>query len=121
MVFFCVFFTFRINILILNRLYDIIVLMNAKRGAPMIKEVFFQNKHFKDLNPLVVGYEQCSPGYSCGPEIRHNYWIQYVISGCCVFELESKKYNLKSNQAFIIPPSKKVFFRADDKTPWAYT
>lgn len=75
----------------------------------MIQEVFFQDKHFKDLNPLSVGYERCASGYSCGPEIRHNYWIQYIVSGCGIYETESKTYNLKSGQAFIIPPSKKAF------------
>lgn len=87
----------------------------------MIQEVFFQDKHFKDLNPLSTGYERCAAGYSCGPEIRHNYWIQYIVSGCGTYEMESKCYNLKSGQAFIIPPSKKCFFRADDEHPWEYT
>lgn len=87
----------------------------------MIKEVFFQNKHFKDLNPLGVGYESCTPGYSCGPETRHNYWIHYVVSGCGIFKSDTKKYNLKGGQAFIISPGKKCFFKADDENPWEYT
>ena len=35
-----------------------------------IDECFFENKHFKDLNPKGVGYELCTPGHSCGPEQR---------------------------------------------------
>lgn len=87
----------------------------------MIKEVFFQNKNFKDLNPLGVGCERCPAGYSCGPEVRHNYWIHYIISGRGIYETESKTYNLTGGQAFIIPQGKKIFFRADDEQPWEYT
>ena len=86
-----------------------------------MEECFFENKHFKDLNPRGVGFEQCSPGHSCGPETRDHFLLHYVISGEGFLRINHKTYRISGNNLFIIPPDTLFYFQADTENPWKYT
>ena len=78
------------------------------------------NRHFKELNPLVAGWQECSEGYSFGPAIREYYVIHYVLSGKGVFKNRKGIYSLEAGQYFIIRPGELTFYKADKKNPWHY-
>lgn len=86
-----------------------------------MEECFFENKHFKDLNPRGVGYERCAPGHSCGPETRDHFLLHYIVSGEGFLRIEHKTYRIEANNLFIIPPDTLFYFQADSDNPWEYT
>ena len=86
-----------------------------------IDECFFENKHFKDLNPRGVGYEQCAPGHSCGPEQRSSWVIHYIISGQGFLRINHKTYTITKNNMFIIPKNTLFYYQTDTEDPWEYT
>ena len=85
-----------------------------------MKEIFFANKHFHDLNPIVVGCQKCEPLFFRGMKELDYYIIHYVLSGTGSFVLDGKFYKVRENQAFIIPPHTNFFYQADEFTPWEY-
>lgn len=87
----------------------------------MIKvDVPLHNKNFKELNPIVCGYEQCEKGHSFGPHSREYYLLHYIVSGNGVLENDRGKYNIEKNQIFVIRPGEITTYYASKKTPWSY-
>jgi len=76
--------------------------------------------NFKDINPVICGYQKCEKGHSCGPAVREHYLMHYVISGKGIFEREGKEYHIKSGQIFLIRPFEITIYKADMKDPWTY-
>ncbi|MBQ2967072.1 MAG: AraC family transcriptional regulator [Clostridia bacterium] len=79
-----------------------------------------QNKHFKDLNPLVFGEHICPPGHSSNGESPSYLLIHYVISGKGTLFAGDKTYEISAGQAFIKRPHEDVIYTADEKNPWHY-
>lgn len=86
----------------------------------MIYESAIENKHYKDLNPLCAGYEECEMGHAFGPSIRQYYLIHYVASGRGTFEKNGTAYPLEPGDIFIIKPGELTLYTADMKYPWTY-
>ena len=78
------------------------------------------NRGFRELNPLLCGFEDCKSGYSFGPYIREYYLIHYVRSGKGVFCNRSGRYEVKAGQIFIIYPDQLTTYTADKQDPWSY-
>ncbi len=78
------------------------------------------NKHFRELNPLVAGWQNCSPGYSYGPFIRDFYVIHYILSGKGKFKNSNGTFALGAGEYFIIRADELTFYQADEKDPWSY-
>lgn len=78
------------------------------------------NRHFKELNPLVAGWQECDFSYSFGPAIREFYVIHYIVSGKGSFKNKNGHYSLEPGQYFIIRPGELTFYEADSKNPWHY-
>lgn len=78
------------------------------------------NRSYKDINPLVCGWQSCPSGHEFGPAIRTYYLLHYVLSGKGVFQDKSGSYTVKEGQLFIINPFETTFYKADDKDPWSY-
>ena len=70
--------------------------------------------------PLYYGHENCKPGHYNGPDMRANYLIHYVVSGCGVFQTNGKEYTVNPGEIFVISPGEESFYRADLKNPWSY-
>ena len=79
-----------------------------------------RDEHRLQFCPLYYGHENCKPGHFDGPDIRANYLIHYVVSGCGVFRTNGKEYTVNPGEIFIISPGKEVFYQADIKNPWTY-
>ena len=71
----------------------------------MHKDIIFSNSGFKDLNPLLCGYESCTEGYSFGPDSREYFLIHYIVSGKGTFRSKKRTYSLAEGNIFIIKPS----------------
>lgn len=83
-------------------------------------EFALNNRNFKDLNPVIFGYQDCEPGHSFGPSIRAYYLIHYVVSGKGKLEAGGKIFCVGENQAFLIKPGETTRYEADKKEPWRY-
>lgn len=85
----------------------------------MMREIII-NENYPGLNPVICGYDQCSPASSFGPHIR-SYWLfHYVLSGCGTFRREGKTHHIATDDIFVIPPYVETFYQADKNNPWQY-
>lgn len=78
------------------------------------------NKCFKDINPLICGWETCDKGHFFGPASREYYLIHFIISGSGIFERAGKRYTLSKDSLFLISPYELTFYKADNENPWEY-
>ncbi|MBO5454324.1 MAG: AraC family transcriptional regulator [Clostridia bacterium] len=86
-----------------------------------MQEAFiFEDRKFKDINPIHVGHEACAPKHSFGPAIRINYLIHYVLSGEGVLYAPNGEFKVKEGQLFLIKPGEINTYTADEKKPWDY-
>jgi AraC-like DNA-binding protein len=67
-----------------------------------------------------TGYQQCSGGYTRGPEIRDFYLIHFVISGKGTYSLNGKRFAVHTGDAFLIYPNMPINYRADQYDPWEF-
>ncbi len=83
-------------------------------------DYILSNRHFEDLNPILFGEEECSPGHKFGPAIRKYYLIHFVVSGCGTFVYKGKPYAVRQGEAFIAPMGEVMLYYADTLDPWHY-
>ena len=84
------------------------------------REIAINRSNLQDVNPLLVGEEQCRPGHTFGPAIRKYYLLHFVLSGRGTFHTENSTYQIHQNQAFLIRPQEITTYSADEKEPWRY-
>ena len=87
----------------------------------MINVISVNRQNLTDLNVLQCGSEMCSPGHFFGPAVRDYYLIHYIKSGCGVFQVHDKTYNLSKGQGFLIKPGILSYYRACVNDPWYYS
>ena len=63
------------------------------------------NRNYQDVNPLLVGSEDCAPSHSYGPTIRTYYLIHYIVSGKGQFLIEDQVFSVGVNNLVIINPN----------------
>ncbi len=85
-----------------------------------MRNIIFIDRHFHDLNPLVAGEEQCTPGHLFGPHVREYTLIHFVVSGKGRFMRGNETYEVHAGEAFIILPGEVTTYCADDEEPWFY-
>lgn len=78
------------------------------------------NRHLGDLNPVVLGEEDCAPGHSFGPAMREYTLIHYVVRGKGVFYARGGAWPVGEGQAFVIRPGEVTTYTADEHDPWHY-
>lgn len=84
-----------------------------------MRDIALVNRGFSDLNPLVLGEEQCRQHHRYGPAVRQYTLIHFVVSGNGVLEKGGIKYSVCAGQAFIILPGEiTTYYTGDD--PWKY-
>ena len=86
----------------------------------MHKDFLFVNKNLCDLNPMLYGRENCSPGHSFGPSVRTYTIIHYVESGKGTLYKYGNAYPVKAGEAFVILPHEVTTYTADSDEPWVY-
>lgn len=85
----------------------------------------FPNENFVDLNLYQFGWERCAPSHSFGPAARSHYLFHYVISGTGTLNADdssgnTRTYQIKSGQGFMIFPQQITTYIADHDLPWEY-
>ena len=78
------------------------------------------NRHFFDLNPLIIGEEECAPGHQYGPAVRNYTLLHFVVKGKGYFQRNGITYSLCAGQAFVIRPEELTTYYADLEDPWYY-
>ena len=86
----------------------------------MMQSIMIKNNEYSDLNPILFGYQNCPKKHFFGPAIRTHWLIHYVVSGCGIFKIGDKTYQVKAGEMFVIPPYVETYYEADDATPWNY-
>ncbi len=86
----------------------------------MQKSEMIINRNYKDINPLLVGSEDCAPAHSYGPAVREYYLIHYVVQGKGSFYFGGRQYRLSAGDLFLAAPGEVVFYQADEQQPWSY-
>jgi len=79
-----------------------------------------ENKHYKTLNTLTLGYQKCEGLHSFGYAYTDFYLIHYVFSGCGTFYKNKKPLKISAGEMFIIKPSNVYSYIADRDNPWEY-
>ena len=85
----------------------------------------FPNENFVDLGLYQFGKEQCEPAHTFGPASRNHYLFHYVLSGTGRLMAndskgQTKEYQIKSGQGFMIFPKQINTYIADQELPWEY-
>lgn len=84
-----------------------------------MRDIALVNRGFSDLNPLILGEEECRPHHSYGPAVRQYTLIHFVVSGSGILEKGDTKYPVSAGQAFIILPGEiTTYYTGND--PWKY-
>ena len=78
------------------------------------------NRHFHDLNPLLIGFEHCLPEKSFGPAVRKYTLIHYAVRGEGKVMKNGETYPVRAGEAFLIFPGEIVTYQADTENPWYY-
>ncbi len=78
------------------------------------------NKHFKDLNPRLLGWYDCEPHHTFGPTKREYYVIHYVRSGKGTLETDYGTFHIGAGEIFFNKPHETIHYYADDDDPWSY-
>ena len=78
------------------------------------------NNHYKDINPLIFGYQSCESSHSYGPAVRSFWLLHFVVSGKGVFQIGDNQYDLSDGTMFVIPPLIQTYYEADAEEPWSY-
>ncbi len=87
---------------------------------PYFKYLHIINANLPNINPIMGGFQQCSPSYTYGPVMRQYYILFYVIGGKGEFVVNGVTYNAKAKDGFIAKPYESHIFRADANEPWEY-
>lgn len=86
----------------------------------MHKSEMIINRHFGDVNPLLVGSEDCDPSHSYGPAVREYYLIHYVVQGKGKVFCKEREYLLGAGDLFLFSPGEVMRYQADEHQPWSY-
>ena len=79
-----------------------------------------ENKHYKTLNALTLGYEKCKSLHTFGYTYTDFYLIHYVFSGCGTLYKNKTPISVSAGEMFIIKPSNVYTYTADCDNPWEY-
>lgn len=83
-------------------------------------DVLLINRHFAELNPVIVGQEVCAPGHRFGPSVRKYVLLHCVLSGKGTYTCGGVTYPVAAGQIFRILPGEETVYQADDRDPWHY-
>lgn len=85
----------------------------------------FPSENFVDLGLYQFGWERCDPSHSFGPAARNHYLFHYCLSGTGTLyadngRQETKTFQIKSGQGFMLFPHQICTYIADHEIPWEY-
>lgn len=81
----------------------------------------FNTVDFANLFVTKIGYLVNQPKqYFTNWFVRHDYCIQYIISGKGEYFINNQLYNLKKNTLFLLPKDKYHYYKSDPDNPYEY-
>lgn len=83
-------------------------------------EIALINRRLHDLNPLILGKEDCLPAHRFGPAARNYTLIHFVVEGEGTFWQGGVEHPVHRGQAFIIRPDEITTYQASETNPWHY-
>lgn len=83
-------------------------------------EIALIDRKLGDLNPLVLGEEQCPPGSGFGPAARNYTLIHFVFQGEGTFLRGGVAHPVRRGQAFLIRPHEVTTYYTGTENPWHY-
>lgn len=86
----------------------------------MLVQAGIRSLDLRDVEPLLCGTEDCSPGHSWGPGVRDHHLIHYVLEGRGTLHSRDRIHTVRSGQLFLVTPNELVTWRADEAQPWRY-
>ena len=84
------------------------------------KSMLLENRHWREINPVQCGWQECEPGHAFGPSARTHYLLHYVVSGKGHFTVRNRRYTLGPGQIFVIRPYEITYYEANRTDPWRY-
>lgn len=73
-----------------------------------------------ELCVTYCGWEKCHPGHRYGPNKRISHVLHIIEGGKGAFEIGGTRYELRENDAFLIPSGVEAWYEADMNEPWTY-
>ena len=85
-----------------------------------MRDITLLNRSFADLNPLIIGEEECEPAHQYGPAVRNYTLLHFVVRGKGYFQRDGVTYPVSGGQVFVIRPDEVTTYFADESDPWYY-
>lgn len=79
-----------------------------------------QYQKFSNFYLCYCGHARCEPLHSCGPAVRPDYLLHYILDGSGTYRAEGREFFLRKGEGFLIEPNKQAFYQADGEDPWTY-
>lgn len=76
---------------------------------------------WESLRPVIYGYEECAPGHSFGPAVRHYYLLHYVYDGAGWLQKNGRTYKVETGDVFVIRPGEVTTYGTGKADPWKYS
>ncbi len=80
--------------------------------------LIFENKGFRELNPLYMGNSIFAKGETVTPCKKDTYFFHFIFNGAGDFECDKITYKVKAGDLFITLPNQKVVHKADKENPF---
>ena len=74
----------------------------------------------QSLSVVQCGIHTHKSGYFSGLRVSDNYSLTFVIKGKGSYCINEVRYDIKSGEGFVIPPSVPVSYSANEADPWQY-
>lgn len=72
------------------------------------------------LAPLSFGWEDCAPGHTFGPAVRHYHLLHYVLEGEGTFQQGGALHQVRAGDLFVIRPEEVTTYSSSAGRPWDY-
>ncbi|QHT62547.1 AraC family transcriptional regulator [Paenibacillus lycopersici] len=86
----------------------------------MRREQFHIPSLVSDLDLYYCGIEEVIQHFTCGPAIRDNCLIHYIIKGSGFFECRGIRHPVKEGEIFAIFPGELTYYETDPDNPWTF-
>ena len=80
-----------------------------------------ERKRHADLEVVLLGFEDCTPGHSYGPIMRPYHNIHFITGGKGTLQIGSREFHLGKGDVFYLPEDEICYYYASMTEPWSYS
>jgi AraC-like DNA-binding protein len=73
-----------------------------------------------DIDLCYCGREDCVPDFACGPYLRNDYLVHYIIKGQGYYIANDIRYEIKEGDIFAIFPGEVTYYATYAENPWSF-